>query len=267
MKTTKIKARIVGIILAGITALSFAGCKEKGAETSSKGGASNIEKLKAGTPAPESDFEVTLTNDGNGVIIKKYKGTAKNIVIPSTIQGMPVIVADGFGYNKELKSVVIPEGVKKINDSAFFECENLTTVVLPSSLRVIDYHAFSGCKKLTSLNFPEGLVWIRAAFSYSGLTSVTLPKSLKIMEIGAFNYCDELSEINIPEGLNIYAFSPDILKDEPETFDRFFSGTKIEESIALQKLLREYSTVIPGEEDEEKFYDYLFNNVDYNIFD
>ncbi|MDD5928695.1 MAG: leucine-rich repeat domain-containing protein [Spirochaetales bacterium] len=266
MKTSKIKARIAGIILAGITALSFAGCKEKGAETSSKGGASNIEKLKAGTPAPESDFEVTLTNDGNGVIINEYKGNAKNIVIPSTIQGMPVIVAGGFS-NKELKSVVIPEGVKKIDDYAFFECGNLTTVVLPSSLRVIDYQAFSGCKKLTSLNFPEGLVWIRAAFYDSGLTSVTLPKSLKIMELGAFDGSDELSEINIPEGLNIYAFWPDILKDEPVTFDRFFSGTKIEESIALQKLLREYSTVIPGEEDEEKFYDYLFNNVDYNIFD
>lgn len=266
MKTTKIKARIAGIILAGITALSFAGCKEKGAETSSKGGASNIEKLKAGTPAPESDFEVTLTNDGNGVIIEEYKGNAKNIVIPSTIQGMPVIVAGGFAH-KNLESVVIPEGVKKIDKYAFFECEKLTTVVLPSSLRVIDYQAFYECKKMASLNFPEGLVWIRDAFYKSGITSVTLPKSLKIMEYSAFSGCDELSEINIPEGLNIYAFAPDILKDEPIAFDQFFSGTKIEESVALQKLLREYSTVIPGEEDEEKFYDYLLYNVDYNVFD
>jgi hypothetical protein len=39
----------------------------------------------------ESDFEVALTDDGNGVVIKRYTGKAtKTITIPATIEGLPV---------------------------------------------------------------------------------------------------------------------------------------------------------------------------------
>ena len=34
---------------------------------------------------------------------------------------------------KDIKSVIIPEGVKKIGDNAFCDCENLTSIRLPKS--------------------------------------------------------------------------------------------------------------------------------------
>ena len=40
--------------------------------------------------APESDFEVTLTDDLTGAIITGYKGQGGNLIIPDTIQGFPV---------------------------------------------------------------------------------------------------------------------------------------------------------------------------------
>jgi hypothetical protein len=83
----------------------------------------------------EADFEVQLTEDGTGVIVYNYVGKATTVHIPATIQGMPV---KGMGRvfldNAVITSVVIPEGVVKINGRAFTGCRNLTSVTLPESL-------------------------------------------------------------------------------------------------------------------------------------
>ncbi len=49
--------------------------------------------------------------------------------------------------------VVIPNGVRLIADSAFFDCSGLTSVTIPSSVTSIGDDAFRGCKNLTDLTF------------------------------------------------------------------------------------------------------------------
>lgn len=50
--------------------------------------------------------------------------------------------------NHDIKKVVIPEGVEKINPYAFANCTNLEEIVLPSTIEAIEYGAFYGCKSL-----------------------------------------------------------------------------------------------------------------------
>lgn len=244
MKTTKrLVAAVAAIMVAG-AALVFASCNEK--DGSSKGGSANVEKLKSEKPAPEADFEVKMTEDGNGVIITMYKGEAKNLVIPAEIQGLPVKrVWSIYDANAQLTSVVIPEGVEVI-DCVYGG--SLTTVVLPSTLKAISRTTFANCRKLTSINLPEGLELIgEKAFKETGLTSVTLPKSLKFLGYFVFCDCDNLAEINIPDGIAVIRvgqdaqgfFSRQMITDFSETF----SGEKIRESIALQKLLKDHKFV------------------------
>ena len=64
-----------------------------------------------------------------------------------------------------LKSVVIPESVKKIGWNAFSECTGLTHLTIPSTVR-IDAWAFDGCTALKEVEikgemkpFPERLIW------------------------------------------------------------------------------------------------------------
>ena len=45
--------------------------------------------------------------------------------------------------------VVIPDGVTKIGDCAFFACQNLTNAYIPDSVTKIGESAFAFCKKLT----------------------------------------------------------------------------------------------------------------------
>ena len=195
MKTAKRFAMLAGLALALMAVLSFAGCNGKG----------GIAKA-----APESDFEFKLSDDGTFIAITKYKGNAKNLVIPETIQGMPVASIDGFDNNEKIKSVVIPSSVKVICCDAFYNCAALEKVTLPEGLLCID----------------------NDAFRETALTSVTVPKSLLYIGSGAFASCNNLSEINIPDdaafiGTNEYA-----------ELSKAFYGSKIDSSVELQKKLK-----------------------------
>ena len=204
--------------------------------------AMSVDKLKKQKPAPESDFEVKPTDDSfTAITITKYKGKDPLVVIPATMQGLPVKRISGFCIDSNeasLVAVVIPEGVTYVG--GFSGCRNLSSVVLPSTLVVIAEYAFSGCSSLTSIDLPEGLMYIdTGAFNEAGLTSVKLPKSLRFMDsfVGTFRDCDSLAEIQIPEDHAISCLN--LAGGSGEYFSSFFSGTKIRESIALQKLLKE----------------------------
>jgi len=166
-----------------------------------------------GKVAPESDFQVQLTDDRAGVMIVKYNGSASKVNIPSTIQGMPVKEIAGFSKNTAIKSVIIPEGVTLIYGSTFEECSNLSSVSLPSTLRSIGSSTFADCKALKSIDLPAGLVAIGAeAFYRSGLTSFPNPWPEGITTIAGsmFMGTSISGSLIIPEGItNIggHAFS------------------------------------------------------------
>ena len=238
MKATKIIAVLAVALVAGTMGL-----------TSCSKGKSGSGKVK-GKLLPEGNFEVELTKDGSGVVIKDYdmKDWKKNgedyvkkdVTIPSTIQGLPVKGIIGIGDLKyAITGLVIPEGVEfiyRVGGEEWFEgATNLTSVSLPSTLKAIGYKAFMHCDNLAVCNLPEGLEFIgEKAFYFTGLKSVSLPKSLKYIGDNAF-YSDNLAEINIPEGLEVISF-PDY-KDLD--FTHIFGGDGIDKSLALQKLLKE----------------------------
>ncbi|GHV85568.1 hypothetical protein AGMMS50230_11760 [Spirochaetia bacterium] len=111
--------------------------------------------LAAGLYAQDaSDFEVELTKDGNGVIIKNYIGAVKDVVIPDTIDGVPVteIAKAAFFRKRYITSVTLPVGISKIGATAFSFCNALVTVTVPDSVtKAIDFGlgVFQGCTKLT----------------------------------------------------------------------------------------------------------------------
>ena len=65
-----------------------------------------------------------------------------------------------FMKNKNITSVVIPEGVTSIDNWAFQGCESLTRVVIPEGVTSIGESAFEGCSSLTSVVIPEGVTSI-----------------------------------------------------------------------------------------------------------
>lgn len=76
-------------------------------------------------------------NDGHIFIsIDGYHGNYKNIIIPSEIEGYPVIEV-GIPSNENIESVEIPNSVTKIESAAFSFCPNLKKVTIPESVTEI----------------------------------------------------------------------------------------------------------------------------------
>lgn len=112
---------------------------------------------------------------------------------------------------KELKDLIIPEGIETIKQYAFCGCTSLETVKLPKSLKSIAKFAFKGCTSIEELEIPEGITTINE-YAFNGcskLEKVKLPESLQIIEYCAFCDCLGLRSITIPanvEYFNYYSF-------------------------------------------------------------
>ena len=101
-----------------------------------------------------------------------------------------------------LSNLVFPEGVRTIGDRAFSEC-GLGSVILPDSLVGIGESAFERCSSLLSLTVPDGVREIgkRAFCGCSSLKTLNLPKVMTELGDEAFSGCGMLDKIDIPEGV------------------------------------------------------------------
>ena len=139
-------------------------------------------------------FDYTVDDDGNATITA-YKGNAWTLIIPKTLDGHKVVAIGRNAFSSSqskayLKTVIIPEGVTKIEPNAFQTCLSLQKVSFPSTLKWIGRYAFYGCTALTSVELPAGLE-VLDCFSFGECTSlrrVTLPLNFSIGNEGYIPY-------------------------------------------------------------------------------
>ncbi len=95
----------------------------------------------------------------------------------STSEEITEIGAKAFMGCAGLKSMTLPEGVKKLGDYAFSGCAELESISGLQSLEIIGSYAFQNCSSMKSIALPETVTTINAAvFSgCSSLESITLP--------------------------------------------------------------------------------------------
>ena len=130
-------------------------------------------------------------------------------------------IGNGAFSDNEMTSVIIPNGVKEIEDFAF-DRNKLTSVIIPNKVTHIGHGAFwnneltsviigNGVKEigdgafhsneLTSVNIPNGVTRIgEHAFSYNKLTSVNIPNGLKKIGRQAFSH-NRLTSVKIPDSV------------------------------------------------------------------
>lgn len=95
---------------------------------------------------------------------------------------------------------VLPPSIKRIGQSAFYNCEALRKVYVPNTVNEIDSNAFAECAALESFSFPQSATEIsyQTFWGCSSLTNVSLPEGLRKIEWQAFAYCTALETICIP---------------------------------------------------------------------
>lgn len=148
------------------------------------------------------DFRLYIGD--NGLYLHNYSGSEANIVLPDTVDGMPVIgLWDTFDGNKSLLSVVIPDSVKYIDSYSFNMCGNLEEVVMSKNLELLGTNAFAFCHKLKAIDLPDTLTFIGygALQLCNSMTELILPDSVETLDAYALNFCDKLETLHLPANL------------------------------------------------------------------
>lgn len=166
--------------------------------------------------------------------------TLTDIVVPKTIDGLPVKIIADFGGResvgvassdgtisrgsenpaRNITSVVIPDTVTEICDRAFSYCSGLTTIALPEGLTKIGESAFENCRSLTNIVIPNTVTKVgQMAFEgCSSLEEVTLSSRQTVIQKGTFYECTSLTKVN---------FSETIMKIEDSAFYECTSLTEL----------------------------------------
>lgn len=164
----------------------------------------------------ETPLKFKILSDGTAEVIsdESYK-SLDSVIIPSKVQiGANIYDVTSIGDNafhdhNGLVSVVIPEGITKIGEAAFW-ASSINSVVIPQSVETIGNRAFCWTKSLETVEFKGTPKMDEYAFSYSAFSSLELPEGTTTIGIGAFDNCEKLTSVKLPESLTTisgHAFS------------------------------------------------------------
>ena len=144
-----------------------------------------------------SDEEVTIT---------KYLGSDETVNVPAEIDGKPVVAMaiGAFAKNEVIKTVVLPDSIKTIGQSAFAGCANLERINVENVTSFGPY-AFFECAALKNVEFNDTIETLPVyLFSEcSSLESVKLPKALKALSNHLFDACENLKSVDIPSEVTL----------------------------------------------------------------
>ena len=206
-------------------------------------------------PDDENAFSFRIIDNGAAVEIIKYLRNNIEARIPERLQNLPVThigqgaFAGGQRIDgaedwpstyipKNLKSVIIPEGVTHIGAGAFLENE-LTYVSIPESVRHIGDWAFE-FNDIWEIKIPEGVTHIgKGAFAYNWMNYVSIPESITYIGEGAFFDNSGITNVNVPihaEILpNAFAERTTVTRSQQRSdYERDFSFRFIDDGTAIE---------------------------------
>ena len=136
-----------------------------------------------------------------------------------TISGTGEMWDSAFSYNKDIKSVRLPDAITQIPYKAFSGCTNLKNIRLPDSVTQIDEDAFGNCdlqeQVVQEIVSSDNITHIdaRAFIGNGNIHTVHIGKNVEYIQTETFNYmstpsfhdCTNLTSITVSPENQTYA--------------------------------------------------------------
>jgi hypothetical protein len=194
---------LTNFVFVGLVALVVVAAIPKGGGSGGSGGL-------GGSPTSASDFKFDLTEDGKGIVITEYTGNAVRVVVPSKIEGLPVVEIRRRAFAGTAESYRIRQGISPTPG------DKIVSVYIPDSVTKIENAVFFRCEALMEVRLSDNITIIPAEiFTYSGIKKVNLPKNLKEIGGWAFQNCGELTDLVIPSSITAIRFIHINGKEDP----------------------------------------------------
>ena len=104
-----------------------------------------------------------IDNVDGGATLVQYKpgllDIQKGVVIPEEIDNKKIVsISDNtFSLNIYIPSVVLPDTVTQIGESAFYDCRSLSQITLSPNITKLSPKAFQSCYSLESIQIPDAV--------------------------------------------------------------------------------------------------------------
>ena len=126
------KKNFISLLLCVCVVFSITVLPNKAEATDTQNNLINYSQEPVLTTAEDYDYVVV---SGNKISIAKYKGNETKIIIPDTIDGLPVTVIQNkaFKDNTYVEYIKLPKSIATVAVNTFNGCDSLSKVEVPSA--------------------------------------------------------------------------------------------------------------------------------------
>lgn len=146
---------------------------------------------------------VHYVNRGNSLYVVGCEPDAKELTIPESSGGMPVVGMQGGAFaGSSAETIMLPELIAYLPDGAFFNAAHLKTVKFSSKIETIPSYCFDGCAALTTLPTSSIKSIYQGAFRGCKSLNTDSWENLNYFNSNAFEDCTSLTAFTIPDGIS-----------------------------------------------------------------
>lgn len=124
-------------------------------------------------------------------VLKKYTGADDNIIIPTNVKA----IGEACFEEMSIVAVKLHDGIKRIENAAFWNCKQLKKINIPKSVEYIGEACFFGCSELEEIVLEGNISGLQAKTQYHYYG----PFDSYTQHWGAFEGCSKLSKVIFSE--------------------------------------------------------------------
>lgn len=188
------------------------------------------------TDIVKSDLDVYANVYTDGLIFENneliyYDGECPFVLVPRYFEGHIIDTVSDYAFVDCLvESVMLPDTIRVIGDSAFEGCVLLSSINVFEGITEIGEKAFYLCNNLTTFNIPSTVLKIGTfAFSFTSIKSVVFPENIEYIGSYAYHACNSLEEVeflgSVPCEIGSTLFT--YTNDDYENLEIYYSNIPI----------------------------------------